>query len=114
MLGLAYNTRVFLAVAPVDMRKQMDGLWALAEQVLAEDPASGSLFVFSNRNRNHLKILYWDGTGIWLLAKRLEKGRFNWPRHQCAGKLVLLPEELTLLLHGIDLKNCRKKSWYGR
>ncbi|MEI2422633.1 IS66 family insertion sequence element accessory protein TnpB, partial [Arthrospira platensis SPKY2] len=77
-------------------------------------PTNGALFVFSNRNCTHLKILYWDGTGTWLLAKRLEKGRFNWPRERSADKLVLLPEELTLLLHGIDLKNCRKKSWYGR
>ena len=78
-LGLPANTRIYLAVEPVDMRKQYDGLWALAEQHLRLDPFGGALFVFTNKTRDRIKLLHWDGTGVWVLAKRLEKGRFSWP-----------------------------------
>ncbi|MCC5023077.1 MAG: IS66 family insertion sequence element accessory protein TnpB [Candidatus Synoicihabitans palmerolidicus] len=66
-----------LAIEPVDMRKQFDGLWTVASQVLREDPFGGALFVFTNKRRNRVKLLYWDGTGVWVLAKRLEKGCFT-------------------------------------
>jgi transposase len=79
MLNLPASVRVFAAIAPCDMRKSYNGLEALTRNVLKEDPYSGSLFLFSNRNRNRLKILYWDGSGYWLMGKRLEKGRFSWP-----------------------------------
>ena len=77
MFNFAATQRIYLAVEPVDMRKQFNGLWALASEKLREDPFKGSLFVFPNKDRDRLKILYWDGSGVWVLAKRLEKGRFS-------------------------------------
>jgi transposase len=113
-IGLATQTRVYLALEPVDMRKHYDGLWALAAQHLEFDPKSGALFVFTNKNRDRIKLLHWDGTGVWVLAKRLEKGRFSWPRSARAGarQLTLEPSALVLLLDGIDLKDGAKKAWY--
>ena len=80
MFAFPAALRIYVAVEPVDMRKQSNGLWAHAEQTLGENPKSGALFVFANKSRDRLKILYWDGTGVWLLAKRLEQGRFSWPQ----------------------------------
>ena len=116
MLGFPTALKVYLAVAPVDMRKQYDGLWAVAERELGLDPFGGALFVFTNRERNRIKLLYWDGSGVWVLAKRLEKGRFTWPVSAGgdSGKLSLHPEALTLLLAGVDLKDGMKKAWYER
>ena len=115
MLAFPASTRVFVAVAPVDMRKQFNGLWAHAQNVLSEDPKSGALFVFANRNRDRIKLLYWDGTGIWVLAKRLERGRFSWPQSASgAAKLRLAPEALAMLVGGIDLKAGCAKAWYER
>lgn len=114
MLSFPAALRIYLAVEPADMRKQFNGLWALAVERLQQDPRQGALFVFSNRNRNRLKMLYWDGTGVWVFAKRLEKGRFSWPVGSDAIKLALAPEALTMLLAGIDLKEGCKKAWYER
>jgi transposase len=112
MLGFPANLKVCLAVEPVDMRKQYDGLWSLATEHLQEDPRQGALFVFTNQRRDRLKLLYWDGTGVWVFAKRLEKGRFTWPHRRDRRKLTLLPEALTMLLAGIDLKDGCQKAWY--
>lgn len=114
MLGFPSALKVYLAVEPVDMRKQFNGLWALAEGKLQEDPRKGALFVFTNKTRDRLKMLYWDGTGAWVLAKRLEEGRFSWPLGGDGAKLLLAPEALTMLLAGIDLKKGCKKAWYER
>lgn len=114
MLTFASTQRVYLAVEPVDMRKQFNGLWALAVEKLREDPFAGSLFVFTNRNRDRLKILFWDGSGVWVLAKRLEKGRFTWPLTSGQVKINLEPAALTMLLAGIDLRDGCKKAWYER
>jgi transposase len=114
MLGFPSGLRVYLAVEPVDMRKQFNGLWTLTVERLREDPFSGALFVFTNRDRNRLKMLYWDGTGPWVFAKRLEKGRFSWPVGSSQIRLSLAPEALTMLLAGIDLKEGCKKAWYER
>jgi transposase len=114
MLGFPRALRIYLAVEPVDMRKQFNGLWAVASQQLKEDPFEGALFVFSNRHRDRLKMLYWDGTGAWVLAKRLEKGRFSWPVGSDTSKLSLSAEALTMLLAGIELKDGCRKAWYER
>lgn len=114
MLAFPSGLRIYLAVEPVDMRKQYDGLWAIAQQKLREDPRGGAVFVFSNGDRNRLKILHWDGTGVWVMAKRLEKGRFSWPIGSDQVRLALAPEALTMLLAGIDLKDGCQKAWYER
>ena len=114
MLAFPAGLRIYLAVEPVDMRKQYDGLWAIAAQKLREDPRGGAVFVFTNRDRNRLKILHWDGTGVWVMAKRLEKGRFTWPMGSDRVRLTLAPEALTMLLAGIDLKEGCQKAWYER
>lgn len=114
MLTFSATQRIYLAVEPVDMRKQFNGLWALAAEKLEEDPFGGALFVFTNKDRDRVKILYWDGSGVWVAAKRLEKGRFSWPTCHGSAKINLEPTALTMLLTGIDLKDGCKKAWYER
>ena len=107
--------KIFVAVQPVDMRKQCNGLWTAAQEQLREDPKSGAVFAFINKNRTRLKLLYWDGTGVWVLAKRLERGRFSWPApSEKKHKLSLAPEALALLIGGIELKHGSLKPWYER
>lgn len=101
MLSLSPATRVFVALEPVDMRKGFNGLYAHVQAVLHQDPLSGHVFVYTNRLRNRVKLVYWDGSGLWVSAKRLERGRFGWPSGDGAS-CCLRPEELTLLLHGLD------------
>lgn len=114
MLGLGNHLRILLAVEPVDLRMQHNGLWSSVEEKLREDPRSRTLFGFTNRNRNRVKFLYWDGSGTWLFAKVLEKGRFSWPVGSDRYKLSLSYEALVMLLEGIDLKNGIQKAWYER
>jgi transposase len=80
MLSFTGSLRVFVALEPCDMRKGFDGLSGMVASKLNEDLQSGALFVFSNRSHTRLKIIYWDGSGVWLMAKRLEKGTFSWPK----------------------------------
>ena len=114
MLSLSLPGRVFLCTLPTDMRKSFDSLVGLVEQQLGQDPLSGDLFVFRSKRGDRLKLLYWDGTGVWIFAKRLEKGRFSWPLGSDATKLMLTPPALTMLLSGIDLKDGCQKAWYER
>jgi len=93
--------RILAYSEPVDMRKSFNGLIALVSHVLEEDPLSGSLFVFVNRRGNYLKAVYWDRTGYCLFAKRLERGKFYFPRQ--AAKQELSEKVLRLLLDGIPL-----------
>jgi len=79
MFGLGPATKIFLAIHAVDMRKGFDGLYGVVRDRLGHDPLSGHLFLFSNRSRTRLKVLVWDGTGLWVCSKRLEKGCFRWP-----------------------------------
>ncbi len=111
MIGLAAATRVFVALGPVDLRQSFNGLYAAVQQKLNQDPLSGHLFVFSNRSRNRLKLLYWDGSGLWVCAKRLEKGRFSWPEGSGASA-SLRTEELTALVSGLEVR--AKAGWYRR
>jgi transposase len=114
MLTFPSALRIYLAVEPVEMRKQFNGLWSMAQEKLHEDPRSGAVFVFTNKDRDRIKMLYWDGTGPWVFAKRLEKGRFTWPMGSDQTKLSLAPEALTMLLAGIALRDGCKKAWYER
>jgi len=95
------GVRVYLAMTPCDMRKGMDGLAALAQDVLGADPFSGALLVFRGKRGDMLKILAWDGSGLCLFSKRLEAGRFVWPPI-VEGRLQLTPAQLALLVEGID------------
>jgi len=115
MLTLLPSVRVFLAVGVTDMRKSFDGLTEITRQVIGQDPLSGHLFLFCNRRRDRIKVLCWDGSGLWLLHKRLEKGTFAWPAVNDRGRaLELRAEELGLLLGGLDLKDTTKRHWYQR
>jgi transposase len=115
MIGLGSATRVYLAAGATDMRKGFDGLYGMARDRLRIDPLSGHLFVFCNGRRNRLKVLYWDGSGLWLCSKRLEKGRFSWPAQgDDQGRVRMSSEELTLLVGGIELSRSRKKEWYRK
>jgi len=116
MLTLPPTVRVFLAPGPTDMRKSFDGLAHLARQVIGQDPLSGHLFAFCNRARNRLKILYFDGSGLWVFAKRLEKGTFKWPGAPEEGQtsVDLTPQELALILDGLDLEDVTRRRWWRR
>ena len=113
MLSFHSQLKVFVAAGACDLRKSFNGLWAAATEELGEDPKAGALFVFGNRRRNRIKILYFDGTGVCVLAKRLEQGAFNWPRSaEPKAKLKLTPQALQLLLDGVDLKDAGRRPWY--
>ena len=101
MIGLPAGTKVWLACGVTDMRKGFDGLAALVQLSLHEDPFSGQLFVFRGRRGDRVKILWWDGDGLCLFAKRLERGRFVWPG-ATEGTVHLTPAQLSMLLEGID------------
>jgi transposase len=116
MLSFTGGLKVFVALEPCDLRKSFNGLEGLVRERLAEDPRQGALFVFTNRRHTRLKILYWDGTGLWLLIKRLEKGTFAWPKSAAVEgtKLRLRPEALAMLTDGIDLRGAKLRPWYER
>jgi transposase len=116
MLTFAGSLKVFVAVEACDMRKGFNGLHAVVSDRLGEDPRQGSLFVFTNRRHNRLKILYFDGTGLWVLTKRLEQGTFSWPKQLEPGttKLCVRPEALALLTDGVDLRGAKLRPWYER
>ncbi len=107
MLSLPAALRIFLAVEPTDMRNGFDGLACLVREVIREDPLSGHLFVFRNRRRDRVKILYWDRDGLALWYKRLEKGTFRFPEAK-AGRVEVTPAEIAAILEGIDLSRARR------
>jgi len=99
VFGLGPATRIYLAAGVTDMRKGFEGLYGLVRDRLSCEPLSGHLFLFCNAQRNRLKVLVWDGSGLWVCAKRLEKGRFTWPQSGDAqGKVVLSHEELSFVI----------------
>lgn len=116
MLSFTGGLKVFVALEAVDLRKSFTGLEGLVSERLGEDLRQGALFVFTNRRRTRLKILYFDGSGLWLLIKRLEKGTFSWPKVVEPGcvKLKLAPEALAMLTDGIDMRGARLRPWYER
>jgi transposase len=113
MFGLSAAVRVYLATKPADMRKSFDGLAALASGSLALDPLSGHLFVFVNKRRDRIKILYWDRDGMAVWAKRLERGTFRIPA-AASGRVEMTTAELAALLAGIDLNTARRRVRYSQ
>ena len=129
MIQLSPNSKVFFAVVPVDMRKQFDSLWAVAENTLKLNPKDGVICVFINKTHSRCKILATDATGVWVCAKRLEKGAFAWPKsirpqnatlvaktsaHEENVVAQIEPVALTMLLEGIDLRDGCRRSWFQR
>ena len=116
MLSFSGSLKVLLALEPCDMRQGFNGLHARVTERLGEDPRAGALFVFINRRHTRLKILCWDGTGLWVLAKRLEQGTFSWPKDLEPGttKLSLTPQALAMLTDGVDLRGGKLRPWYER
>ena len=113
MFGFGPATRIYVALGATDIRKGFDGLYGIVRDRLGLEVRSGHLFLFTNARRNRLKILLWDGSGIWICAKRLERGRFSWPlAGDGSDRVTLSHEELSLLLGGIDLTQTRQKNWY--
>lgn len=111
MLSLPPSVRIFVARGATDMRKSFDGLAGMVCDLIAEDPQSGHLFVFVNRRRDRVKILWWDRSGYYLLAKRLEHGQFHVYDQAGGGSggYELNASELTLLLEGIDLRGAKRR-----
>lgn len=95
--------RVYLHRAPIDMRKQIDGLAALVEGAMQANPFSGALYIFTNRRRDKLKMLVWDRTGFIVWYKRLEREKFAWPRYSSETVVTLTGEQLAFLLEGYDV-----------
>jgi transposase len=111
LLALTPATRIFVAVAPVDLRRSFDGLSAHVEAVLQERVLEGGLFVFTNQRRNRLRLLWFDGSGLWVATKRLEGGRLSWPASQGAA-VGFRPEQLSALINGLEVTE--KRGWYRR
>lgn len=95
------------------MRKGFEGLFGLVRDELGREPLSGHLFLFANKTRTRLKVLFWDGSGLWVCAKRLEKGRFHWPEAGVGqASVTMRPEELAMLVAGLDLSQAKsRRSW---
>ena len=101
VISLAPGTKVFLACRPINLRNGFGGLAAKAQQVIGEDPFSGHLFIFRGKRGDYFKGIYWDGTGMWLIAKRLEKCRFVWPPI-VDGSMTLAPAQFAILVEAMD------------
>ena len=114
MLSFPNSLKVMVALEPCDLRKSFDGLSAIAQNHLNEEVQSGTLFVFTNKRRNRLKLLYFDGSGLWVLNKRLEQGTFSWPEATKADqiKLTLSPRALSMLTDGVELRDGCTRAWY--
>jgi transposase len=107
--------RIFVVTGPTDMRKSFNGLAGIVRGKLQGDPMSRDLFLFCNRNRNRLKVLVYDEAGVWVLAKRLDKGTFAWPTERDGEtKIEYREEQLTLLLRGFDTDGLRPRKWRRR
>jgi transposase len=113
MLGLGAATRIFVATGGTDMRLGFNGLYALVVGQLKQDPQSGHLFLFANKRRDRMKILFYDEFSLWVCARRMEKGRLHWPSSE-DGRVQLTREEFALLIGGIDLGATRNRKWHRR
>jgi transposase len=116
MISFSGSLKIFLLVEGCDMRKGFNGLYGLVSSSFGEDPRSGALYVFSNRRHTRIKVLYFDGTGLWILSKRLEQGTFSWPKASQSDSLTLklTPEAFAMLTDGVDLRGAKMRPWYER
>lgn len=110
MLTLPPGARVFVATEPVDGRKGIDGLSALVRARFAEDPLSGTMFVFFSRRADRVRVLHWDRDGYVLITKRLETGKYKLPWDAELGRVVIEAAELLLVLEGIELRGSRRRA----
>jgi transposase len=101
MIALPANTRIWIAAGVTDLRRGFAGLSAIVQTALEQQPFSGHVFVFRGRRGDLIKLLWWDGDGLCLFAKRLERGRFIWPKAE-SGTVALTHAQLSMLLEGID------------
>ena len=115
MFGIGRATRIYLAPGATDMRKGFEGLYGLVRDRLQCEPLSGHVFLFCNARHNRLKLIYWDGSGLWVCAKKLSRGRFRWPQPGAGEvKVTLTPEEFAMLIGGMDLQQAKPRLWYRR
>jgi transposase len=115
MFGLGPATHIYLGVDAIDMRKGFNGLHGLVRDQLGQDPLSGHLFLFANRSRTRIKALVWDGSGLWVCTKRLEKGRFAWPVGRTGPSITMRAEELAMLINGLDFAQAKgRRNWLRR
>lgn len=116
MLNFSHQTRVFLCMQPVDLRKSFRGLRMLAESLLQQDPASGHWFVFLNRRATRMKLLGWDGRGFWIWYMQLEAGTFQSPvaSGDASNHLEIDVTQLSLIINGIDLRSAKRRIRYQR
>ena len=98
----------------MQVRRYIEGLHGLVRDYLGQDPLSGHLFLFTNKTKTRLKALVWDGSGLWVCAKRLEKGRFRWPEAENVRSVTMRAEELAMLVNGLDLKQTKPRAWYRK
>jgi transposase len=113
MLGIGAATRIFVATGKTDMRLGFNGLYGLVKERLERDPGDGHLYLFCNARRDRMKVLFFDGSSLWVCSRRMEGGRLRWPEAE-GGKVQLSREEFALLLGGIDLVQTRRRKWYRR
>lgn len=116
MFSFSASLKIYLGIDPVDMRKSFNGLFAQVKGRLKRDPLDGAVYMFANKRRTLVKILYWDGTGIWVLSKRLERGTYWWPAVGASDSadLAVASESLAMILGGVDLKQGSLRPWYSR
>src|SRR5215469_4715880 len=107
------KARIFIRPGYTDMRKAANGLSAIVQETMKQDPFSGSVYIFCNRERKLLKAVYWDKTGFWLSQKRLEKDKYPWPDSIDAAKELSI-EQLSMLLQGIDFFAAHKELFYKK
>jgi transposase len=107
------KVKIFLRPGYTDMRKAVNGLTIIVQESMLQDPFSGSLYLFCNRERKLLKAVYWDKTGFWLSQKRLEKDKYPWPQDEREAQ-ELTEEELLMLLSGIDFFKTHKELYYKK
>ena len=109
MIGLAAGTQIWIVAGVTDMRRGFVGLSGMVQTALEQNPFSGQVFVFRGKRGDLIKLLWWDGDGLCLFAKRLERGRFVWP-HATSGKVALTRAQLSMLLEGIDWRQ-PQRTW---